>query len=512
MKRIIAVLILAAMLLTLAACESNTPATLLPVASAAAEKTIGYFMELTQIPRQSHHEEKISEFMYKWFTDRGYATQKDNVGNIIADIPATAGYESKPLLVLQGHMDMVCVADEGVSYNPLTDSIKVINDGVTLTADGTSLGADNGIGVAIIMYITDAENKVEHGPLRILLTVGEEVGMTGVKELKPETVTDAKHLINLDTGESNILTNGCTGSKQVDVTAIPQLTKASRDTALKLSVSGMLGGHSGANINKGRINATKAAAYILAELSSRNIEYEFASFVSGTARNSIPNSAEAVFVIDAADYKAVSDIVKAKEAEYRTGFAVSDGGFTATLESSDMPSSVFVKAQQNGIVTFAATVVNGVQSMSQKQNGLEDSSSNIGIARVTSDEVMFSIMPRSAEKVSLDNLVLSIETLARVCGLKSEIMTSSSPWPINEDSRLAPLVAEVYKEQTGKDMTVEATHSGLECGVFAAYNPKLDIVSIGPDASYGHTTKEVLYIDSVGRFIMLLNEVLLKID
>ena len=274
-------------------------------------KVVDNFKLLAQVPRPSHHEKKISEFLAGWAKQQGFRVQRDKQNNIMFNVPATPGYEKLPLTILQGHMDMVCVAAEGVAFDPLKDSIKVIRDDKagTLTAQGTSLGADDGAGVAMIMLA--AQGGLKHGPLRVIITTDEEDGMEGAFGLSPDWLDGARYLINLDNEVSDEVLVSTAAGDSVKATGTVTLQKPAGDTAVMLELKGLQGGHSGIEANKGRCNGLIAMARLLKEVRDQGLEFGLVSFGGGTASNAIPSKANAVIMIKAADKESLKKIADA---------------------------------------------------------------------------------------------------------------------------------------------------------------------------------------------------------
>ena len=260
------------------------------------EGVLAEFAKLAEIPRPSGHEKAVSDYLYKLFADMGCQVEQDKVNNIIADMAATDDCQDKPLVVLQAHMDMVCVADDGVAYDPIKDPIKLVREGDKLHADGTSLGADDGMGIAIIVYIM--KNLQSHGPIRAIITVDEEAGMTGSINLTDNHFEGVKYLINCDSEDWDLLTVGSAGSGDMDFSRSYKLAEEVKGKAYSLKLAGLKGGHSGEEINCGAANALKAMAVCLDGIRSKGQSFQLVSFNGGRAKNVIPSVAEAVFYMD----------------------------------------------------------------------------------------------------------------------------------------------------------------------------------------------------------------------
>ena len=479
---------------------------------AIAKHVVENFLKMEEVPRPSGHEEKISAFFMDWAKEQGFDPVQDEVLNVVFDVPATEGYEDYPMVGLQAHMDMVCVGDSP-DYDPENDPIKVIvdYDTATMTADGTSLGADDGIGCAIIMSL--AQNLAPHGPLRVILTVNEEDTMAGIMNLDPATVADLPYLINVDSEVSYAVTVSTAGGVQIDVTDDEVQTKApDGGCAMELIVSGAKGGHSGMDINKGRLNAIYATEGILKELSERDVPYEIVSFKGGTASNAIPAEAKAVIAVRSEDQENVlqtaSDMEASLKEEYKNteeNLSVRAGVINAVVEEAVAPE------EMRNVFAFMDGIVNGVYSMSEDIEGLVESSSNLGVITLTPEQFWASAYERSSNAEKTDEILAIDQEAIDAGGFKSVMEPSGDPWPYNPDSVLLPLTQRVYLEQNGEDIKVETLHATLECGTFAVMNPFLDMISIGPDLVDVHSTSEMIYLKTIPKTFNLLAGILAAI-
>ena len=343
---------------------------------AIVDELVENFKQLAAVPRPSHHEEKISNFLKDWAEGLGFAVIQDEALNIVFDIPATSGYENLPLVILQGHMDMVCVAEEGKTFDPLTDPITVVNDGKTLTADGTSLGADDGSGVAVIMAI--AKGAMDHGPLRVLITTDEEDGMEGAFALDSTHLQDAKYLINIDNEDSRSILVSTAAGDSIHVTKVVATQEPALDAAVTIKLGGLAGGHSGVEIGKGRLSGIIGMARLLAYLRDEGITYELASFSGGTANNAIPSGASAVVLVAANDHAALDSAVEAFREKLASEFANIEKNIVLTVSETERPSLVVSPSARDAALEFCTQVINGVYSMSKDMEGLVESSSNLG--------------------------------------------------------------------------------------------------------------------------------------
>ena len=397
------------------------------------------FLKLAAIPRPSHHEEKISKFLYDWAVEKGYEAYQDDSMNVIFEVPATEGKENTPLVALQAHMDMVAAAKDGVKFDPLNDPIKPIRDDAagTLTADGTTLGADDGAGVGTIM--TYLESGESHGPLRIIFTTNEEDGMSGTFNLDPKWVKDPKYLINVDAVDSSsalVSTASGTlvkGSKNVKIVA------PSGNTALEVSIGGLKGGHSGVDIDKGRCNAIIALGSFLKKLSDQNIAYEVASFKGGSAPNAIPGNASCVIVVDKDSKSAVTQAAEKYLSDLQSDYKNSEDGITFTAKDADMPDAVIASDDVTAAVTLVKNIINGIHTMSPDKADLVESSSNLGLFSLSADGNTFTAYERSSVGAKETEIVESETALAEENGFTVTKERAADPWPYNPDNKLAKL-------------------------------------------------------------------------
>lgn len=476
---------------------------------AVLEGVLENFEMLAAIPRPSHHEEKVGAFLLEWAQAQGFDARQDDVGNVIFDVPATPGHEDAPVVALQAHMDMVAVSSDP-DFDAVNTPITIIRTEDTLTADGTSLGADDGIGLAMLMYY--ACHGEPHGPLRCIVTVNEEDGMTGIKGLDASVVADVEYLINLDAetlGEAIVST---AAGLRTEAVQSPQRTQPTLDTALLVTLSGMQGGHSGLMIGAGKINAAQAMSQMLAYMDEQGIAYELSYMTSGSSANAIPNQAEALLVVDQQDSQHVEELLSQRTSELASAYSASDPNVTISVEPAELPQTVFEAEQTASIVNFAALVFDGVHTMSQTIDGLVESSSNLGVLRANADEVTVLLFARSSQDALLDSIGLQQLRLAQLCGFSATQTQSSDAWPADPDSELQSLMGKVYLEQTGEELVLSCLHAGLECGTFARLNKDLDMISIGAEIHDVHSVNETLYLDSVVPVYRLLAETMMRLS
>ena len=486
---------------------------------AIVDEVLAEFAQLAKIPRPSHHEKAVSDYLYQLFSDMGCRVVQDDVNNIIADMEATEDCQGKPLTVLQAHMDMVCVAAEGVDFNPLTDEIKLVREGNLLHADGTSLGADDGMGIAIIVYIM--KHLASHGPLRAVITVDEECGMTGAETLAPEVFADAEYVINCDSEDWDLLTVGSAGSGDITFRQGFCPMRSSLPRLYRLKVSGLRGGHSGEEINCGGGNAIKALAACLHSWRQKGLAFDLVSFNGGRAKNVIPSSSEAVFYSDAGLEELAAAADESRQ-EFLAVYGSIEAGAVFAVESVEAAAGeerpqAMDRYQKDNLLDLLMCLSSGVSAMSQLCPGLVQTSANLGVVRTVFEadrgekyiEVQY--MPRSANEGSILEYYRTAEILARLTDFELQTGRISPSWAERQDSRLAKLMLEVFAEQNGQPMRMATIHAGLECSWHLQKNPQLDIVSIGTNNNDIHSPAETLELDTVAPQVRLIAEVLCRI-
>ena len=471
------------------------------------EGVLSEFEKLAAIPRKSGHEQAVSDFLKKYLADAGFSVTQDEKNNIIADKPASVGFENAPLTILQGHMDMVCVAEEGYSFDPLRDSIKLVRTEEYLSAEGTSLGADDGIGVAEAIYLMKTLDH--HGPLRMIVTVDEEQGMTGAIHLNAKYLQDASFLINCDSENYDELTVGSAGSVNLDFFRNLTHKTAEQPLGYQIEIKGLLGGHSGERIGDGRGNAIRTLALAFAALQQKG-EVELVFFTGGKARNAIPCDAKMV-INTALDEVSVKEILREQKENYMKMYGAVDSGIQFVLTKKDASRIVLASDLTVGLIRLLTILHTGVFAMSTVIPGLVETSANLGVVSMDEREVQVQYFPRSAVDQKLNEFCFMAEEWAALTGFTAHIGTQSPGWKENKESRLAKIMAETFREQNDKDMKIETIHAGLECGWHFLKNPKLDMVSIGVTTMDIHSPNERLLLSTVKPQVELIKETIHKI-
>lgn len=478
--------------------------------SEITESVLTKFMELTEIPRPSKHEGKVSDFLKLWAEEHNFEVVQDDANNIIVEVPATEGMENKPLVILQGHMDMVFAQADGLDLDPLTTKIEVVNDGKTLATDGnTSLGGDDGIGVSIMECV--AEGMMNHGPLRLIITTDEELGQTGVKTLDKKYIEDADYIINLDDEkEGEIVISSASG---VDFKFTDKLsqTKPTGDKWVKISFIGLTGGHSGDEIHRGRMNGIIALGGMLQNIKKNNIDFQIASISGGNAINAIPTGVKAELCISENDYEKLNDVCNTFAEKLKEKYSKTDPNFKLEISEIAESKQVVSTEDTDDILSFLLEKFDGVYTMSKEIDGLVESSSNLGIISVDSKSFMAEGMLRSSNIDKEKELIKMNRELASKIGYEIVQDSSSKAWPVKENNLLEKIAVKTYKELYSKDLDVVAIHAGLECGFFAEINPDANIISMGATLINPHSIKEYVEIESIEKVWKLLEGILAEV-
>ncbi len=465
--------------------------------NAAIERILSIFEELNKIPRQSEKEEKIHKWLMDWAADKGFKCDTDDSLNINIKIPPSPGYEKAPGLVLQGHMDMVCEKVEGSKHDFSKDPIKHVIDGDWLSADGTSLGADNGI--AIAMALAAASDKdIEHPAFEILITTAEETGLYGANALKPGFV-EGKILLNLDSEDEGVFTVGCAGGNDTLIHLPVEFEEIPEDFELiQLTVTGLLGGHSGVDINSNRESSNVLISRLISDV-RMEIDARLVDLFGGTAHNSLARKSDAVFAVKKGDKDKLHSAVKSTEALFKIENSVVDTGLNIKI---DAPSKTYDRMlmQESAVkaINLLLSIPHGVLRMSAAIEGLVQTSNNIAIIKLEEDSLFIHNSQRSSVMSDLNFASQRIEASAQLAGGESEVIQKYPAWMPNMDSPLLKKCKDVYSNSFGREPVIEAIHAGLECGVVGSIFEGMDMISFGPNIFDCHSPDERMQISSVG--------------
>ncbi len=466
------------------------------------KKVFDFFEQLCAIPHGSGNTAKISEFLRRFGEERGLETHKDDLGNIIIIKEATAGYENAEAVILQGHMDMVCEKAADCDIDMDTEGLRLKVEGDILFAEGTTLGGDNGIAVAMALALLDSDD-IPHPRLEVVITVDEEIGMLGAIGLDVSPLK-ATRMINLDSEDEGVFTVSCAGG----ITARCALPLSYADfcgEAIKIRVGGLKGGHSGVEIHKGLGNSNILMGRLLYAI-SKAADIRLAAVNGGMKDNAIPRESAAVILTS--DAAAVKKICEQFDAAFKNEYVVTDPEVFASYDSIESNARAMDKESTDRVIAFLVCSPNGVQAMSADIDGLVQTSLNLGVVKTEEDKLVAVQCIRSSVESNKQMLMDKAQALCLALGGTTEFFGDYSAWQYQQVSPLRDLLCEVYTEQTGKAPKIEAIHAGLECGVFAGKIPNLDCISIGPDLKEIHTCRERLYISSAKRLWEMLIEVL----
>ena len=457
-----------------------------------------HFYALTRIPRPSGHGEQITEYLVNFGKGLGLESFVDEVGNVIIRKPATPGMENRKGVVLQAHMDMVPQKNNDTVHDFTKDPIEAYVDGDWVKAKGTTLGADDGLGVAAIMAVLEATD-LKHGPLEALITKDEETGMYGAFGLKPGTL-QGEILLNLDSETEGELYIGCAGG--IDITATLEYKEEPSDATLvvrKITLKGLRGGHSGLEINEGRGNANKLLIRVVHDL-LMEFDCRLASFAGGNMRNAIPREAHAVLLFNPDDTADLEEYINEYKETINEEYAPIESDVQLYLEEVPVPATVLPEEIQDNLVDALMACQNGVMRMIPTVPDTVETSSNLAIVTLEGGKADVRILARSSCDSMKDFLADSLGSCFSMAGMKVEFSGSYSGWQPNVDSPILHAMKASYKQQFGTEPAVKVIHAGLECGIIGATCPGLDMVSFGPTLCSPHSPDERAYIPSVARF------------
>ncbi len=456
------------------------------------ERVFYYFEEISKIPRDSYKEKEISDYLVKFGKEHNLECYQDEVYNVVLRKKASAGYENAPGIILQGHMDMVCEKTEDSDHDFTKDPIDLIVDGNYLRANKTTLGADNGIAVAMMLAIAE-NDKLQHGPLEFLITTSEEIDLGGAMALKPG-VLKGEMLINLDSEDEGILTVGSAGGENIDVLLPLKRTKMKKEFTYKIKLQGFAGGHSGAEIHKGRENSNKTMNKILKTLNEKADIY-MVSVSGGSKDNAIPRVAEAVIASSENIKETIEKVLK----EVKEFYIKKEPQTELFFEELSPVNEVMEKEVLTKYIGLIDEIPTGVNSYMKEYPEIVESSDNLAIVTTEENIIRIATSMRSSEPHVLDEIKEKIVKIAEKYNAGYEFSAKYPEWKYRPISALRDKAVEVWKKLFGKDMKVEVIHAGLECGAIYHNYPNIDFVSLGPDMRDVHTPEEYLDIASTGR-------------
>jgi dipeptidase D len=457
-----------------------------------------YFHEITQIPHPSKSEKKLADHVVKFGKDHGLETIVDGVGNVIIRKPATKGMENRKGVILQGHLDMVPQKNSDKAHDFEKDPIETSVDGEWVKAKGTTLGSDNGIGVAAALSVLASKDLV-HGPIEALFTIDEETGMTGVFGLKPGLLK-GDILMNLDSEDEGELYVGCAGG--IDVNATKNYAEEASPkgmAAYKVIAKGMKGGHSGVDIAMGRANANKILYRFLMQAEA-DFGIRLAESSGGDLRNAIPRESFAVILVPEIKSSDFEKFVGEYEKIYRSEFSDTEPDLTFKCEKTTVPAKVMNQGDQYRIIRALFVCPNAVQRMSQAMKGLVETSNNLAIVRCKNGKFEAYNLCRSSVDSAKDATAWKIAAVFQLIGADVKLEGGYPGWKPNINSPILKAMSKVYSDMYGKIPEIKAIHAGLECGIIAGAYPHLDMISFGPTIRFPHSPDEKVHVASVAKF------------
>ncbi len=467
------------------------------------------FFQITRIPRASGSEKAAGDYLVSFAQRLGLPCKRDDAGNVVISKPGSKGHESSKTVVLQSHQDMVCEKNKDVVFDFSVDPIRLIRDGDYIKADGTSLGADNGAGIAASLAVLESTDLV-HPPVECLFTTDEERGLTGVNALKNDFLT-GRVLLNLDSEEEGDIYVGCSGGSDNMLTmkasrvALPVATQCA-----VIRLSGLKGGHSGLDIHEGRGNAIKLMGRFFWNI-GETLGLSLASFTGGSKRNAIPREAEAVVAVPEGKMAELERQVESWEKIFREELYPLEDQLKLKVEKTTSIEKVFSAETMWRLLDLLFVLPHGVLAMSRTIPNLVETSTNVAIIREEGDEIAIDLSHRSSSASSLQSVNQRTESLARICDIGYKKGSGYPGWQPNMSSRLLNLAKETYKEHFGKEVHIKAIHAGLECGLIGEKFPGMDMISFGPTLRNVHSPDEVIYHPSVEKFWKFLIQLLSKL-
>lgn len=467
-----------------------------------------YFCDLNAVPRPSKKEERVIAFAKAFGESLNLPTYVDEVGNVIIKKPATTGMEDRETIVLQSHLDMVHQKNADTDFDFLTQGIEMLVDGDWVKAKGTTLGADNGIGVASIMTLL-ASTDIPHPALEALFTIDEETGMTGALALKGGLL-DGKIMLNLDTEEDNELTIGCAGGIDVTASGSYEMNAPKYTAPFAIVLKGLTGGHSGIDIHKGRGNANKLMNRFLSTV-SQTISVEVAWIEGGSLRNAIPRESKCVVVVPETSVDGLRNVVATYDAIYKVEYQTTDPNLQLLLEEAEMPAQVLNADFQYKLLRCLYACHHGIYRMSPDIAGLVQTSNNLSKVEIKEGKYSIQCLTRSSVDSEKADLANALTAVFEMMGASITYGGNYPGWMPNPHAPIVTLMSNLYKEMFGDEAHVSACHAGLECGILGTNYPHIQMISFGPNIYGAHSPDEKVQISSVQKYWSLLLETLKRI-
>lgn len=481
-----------------------------PLESLEPSPVWSQFDAIRQIPRPSKHEERVAAHVVRWAEQEGFAVRHDESGNLVIVVPASRGREDAPRVVLQSHLDMVCEKNAGVEHDFMTDPIELEVEGDWVSAVGTTLGADNGLGAAAAMAVA-VDPRIEHGPLELLFTLDEETGLNGASALDPAIVT-GRLLVNLDTEEDDAVYIGCAGAHGLAATfALERAAASPRRRRFELAVRGLRGGHSGIDILENRGNAVKIAARLLVAAIEEETDFDLIAFDGGSKRNAIARECFVHLALEPAAAERLEALAEILRAELGAELGTADPGLALDLTAPaaggpDWPP--IVRRDRDRLLRAINAIPHGVVAMSREVPALVETSNNLAVVTTEDSRARVLCSLRSSVPAAVAGTLQSLRSIFQLAGAEIRDEGGYPGWKPDPESPIVQQTVEVYRRLFGERPEIKAVHAGLECGILAQKIPGLDAVSIGPEIRNPHSPDEKARISSVQKFYRLLGSLL----
>jgi len=480
------------------------------VAGLKPEKLWKHFAKISEIPRGSGDEAAVMSYLRDFAKEQNLEFKEDKIGNIVIYKDASAGFENYPGVVLQGHTDMVCEKNKDTVHDFTKDPIRLKKDGDFITADGTTLGADNAIGFCAALAVLE-DDSVVHGPIEALFTVDEETGMTGAFQLDPAMI-NSSIMLNMDSEEDGVLYVGCAGGK--DTIGVFKKTYSDPDPgkkAFKIVVDGLKGGHSGLDIEKGLANAIQLMVRLLKDLLGSG-KLNIVDIEGGSKRNAIPREAEATVLVDMETAAKMDDFTAQWQNAFEDEFGITEPGLKITISPAEFESRILDDSLTLKIVNTLFLAPHGVVAMSQSISGLVETSTNLATVEDRSDEIWIGTSQRSAIASAINDISLRVKSLFETMGAEVKTGKAYPGWKPNLDSKILNVASEAMRKMNGVKPDVKAIHAGLECGIIGEKFAAMDTVSFGPTIMGAHSPDEKVDTVAVEKFWEYLLDILQNID
>jgi len=464
-----------------------------------------WFDKICSIPHPSYHEDQLAEFLVSWAKSNQLFVERDDAGNVLIRKPATKGMEDRQTIALQAHLDMVPQANAATQHDFLKDPIQPYIDGEWVKAKGTTLGADNGIGLASCMAVLSA-NDIAHPEIEVLLTMSEEVGMEGVLGLRPNWLT-SNIMINTDTEDNGEIYIGCAGGENVNLDLALQYENNTFDSALQLTLKGLQGGHSGCDIHTNRVNAIKLLARILADIQA-HYAIKITALKGGSVRNAIPREAQVSFTFDAKNQQNLTTYVNKLAKKIQNELRLAEPNLVLEVESVDPAVQTLTNESTQKTIHLLNVLPNGIIRHSDVVKNVVETSLSIGLVKIEEQKLIATILARSLVESGKEDVRGKINSLAALTGAKATFSGDYPGWEPDTSSQITPLTKRIYDEALGYEAQIKVIHAGLECGLIKKVYPNMDLVSIGPTIRNAHSPDEKVHIPAVEIYWKLLTKLL----